>query len=228
MCGRYGLWSRQQRIEELLGLPPSGEERLSPLYNVAPGAYRWIARLDEERLNLVPHFWGLTPYWVKDPKKNLRPINARSDTVAGKPMFRRLLRDRRCLVPADCYYEWKETPSGRIPYCFRMASGEPFCFAGLWDIWHEGQADAIPSFALLTTEPNERAATVHDRMPVIVQTKDYRRWLDPGVTASEKLADILGPYPGEMVAYAVNRQVNSPKNEGPALIDPEVPAPGEQ
>jgi putative SOS response-associated peptidase YedK len=101
-----------------------------------------------------------------------------------------------------------------------MASGDPFFFAGLWDVWHDGAPDAIASFTILTTDPNEVAATVHNRMPVIVQAKDYERWLDPKIRDTEKIADILRPYPGGMVTYPISRRINSPKNEGAELIEP--------
>ena len=134
-------------------------------------------------------------------------------------MFRKLLRERRCLVPADCFYEWKATPGGKVPYCIRMASHEPFFFAGLWDVWREGQADALPSFTILTTEPNELTATIHNRMPVIVRPEDYTRWLDPGVREPETVRDVLMPFPAEeMIAYPVSTLVNNVKNEGPELI----------
>ena len=220
MCGRYGQWSRRERIEELLGIPPSEGEEIPPKYNITPGTYPWIARADDGQPGLYAYFWGLVPYWSKDPKKGVRPINARTDTVAEKPMFRKLIKERRCLIPADCYYEWKESPAGKQPHLFRMASGDPFFFAGLWDVWHDGAPDAIASFTILTTDPNEVAATVHNRMPVIVQAKDYERWLDPKIRDTEKIADILRPYPGGMVTYPISRRINSPKNEGAELIEP--------
>ena len=136
-------------------------------------------------------------------------------------MFRKLLRERRCLVPADCFYEWKATASGKSPYCLRMASQEPFFFAGLWDVWHEGHADAIPSFTILTTEANELTSTIHNRMPVIVRAEHYARWLDPETADPEAVSDVLTPFPAEaMMAYPVSRSVNNARNEGPELIEP--------
>ena len=190
-------------------------------YNIAPGTHPWIVRADPQGSKFETYLWGLVPFWSKDPKAGVRPINAKAETAHEKPMFRKLLRERRCLVPADCFFEWKATPAGKVPYCVRMASEAPFFFAGLWDVWHEGHVDAIPSFTILTTQPNELAATIHDRMPVIVQAGDYTRWLDPSVREPDAIADVLSPYPAdEMIAYPISRLVNNVKNEGPKLIEP--------
>jgi putative SOS response-associated peptidase YedK len=223
MCGRYGQWSRKQRLEEYLKLRPSLGGDVIARYNVAPGTHPWIVRAGTQGPTFETYLWGLVPFWSKDPKSGVRPINAKSETAQEKPMFRKLLRERRCLVPADCFYEWKATPGGKTPYCIRMASHEPFFFAGLWDLWHEGQADALPSFTILTTEPNELAATIRNRMPVIVRPEDHTRWLDPSVREPETVRDVLMPFPAEeMIAYPVRTLVNNVKNEGPELIAPVI------
>jgi putative SOS response-associated peptidase YedK len=220
MCGRYGLWSRKQRLEAYLRLAPSSGGDLLARYNIAPGTHALIVRAGSDRPVFESHLWGLVPYWSKDPKAGMRPINAKAETAHEKPMFRKLLRERRCLVPADCFYEWNTTSSGKIPYCMRMASEEPFFFAGLWDAWHPGHADAIASFAILTTQPNGLMATIHDRMPVIVKAEDYARWLDPDRKEPATVAAMLTPFPAEeMVAYPVSRAVNNARNEGPQLIE---------
>ena len=190
MCGRYGRWSRRQRIEELLGIEPSGLDDFPPLYNITPGVETWIARAKDGKPALHSYLWGLVPYWSKDPKKGARPVNARAETAHEKPMFKKLIRERRCLIPANCYYEWKEMRVGKQPYCIRMEDESPFFIGGMWDVWHAREADALFTFTVLTTFPNEVSATVHDRMPVIVQAKDYARWLDP---ENEEIADILAP-----------------------------------
>jgi putative SOS response-associated peptidase YedK len=219
MCGRYGRWSRRQRIEELLGIEPSGLDNFPALYNITPGVNTWIVRAKDGQPSLQSYLWGLVPYWSKDPTKGVRPINARSDTAAEKPMFRKLIRERRCLIPADCYYEWKVTPQGKRPYCIRMADESPFFLGGMWDVWHAHESDALFTFTVLTTLPNDVSAQIHDRMPLIVRAKDYSKWLDP---ANQDVADILAPYPAEgMIAYPVSRRVNSPKNDDAKLIEPE-------
>jgi putative SOS response-associated peptidase YedK len=172
---------------------------------------------------LLPLWWGLVPYWVEDPKKGVRPINARSETVATAPMFRKLIASRRCVIPVDGFYEWQVTASGKQPHYVRMADGEPMLLAGLWDRWQHGDAPAIESFTILTTDANEAIAELHDRMPVIIDKADLGRWLDRATNA-EAARKLLRPAPIEAIdAYRVSRAVSSAKNEGPALIEREVP-----
>ncbi len=134
-------------------------------------------------------------------------------------MFRELLRERRCVVPIDGYYEWRTTSSGKVPFWFRLKSGEPFFLAGLWDRWHRGKPDEIASYILMTTEPNELAAKVHDRMPVLLHAHDVSRWLAPTLTDPDEISDLLGPFPAlEMESHQVSRLVSNPNSEGPQLI----------
>ena len=120
MCGRYGRWSRRQRIEELLGIEPSGFDDLPDLYKITPGVETWIARAKDGKPTLYSYLWGLVPYWSKDPKKGVRPVNAKAETAHERPLFKKLIRERRSLIPANCYYEWKQMPVGKRPYCIRM------------------------------------------------------------------------------------------------------------
>ena len=220
MCGRYGRWSRRQRIEELLGIDPSGESDFPDLYNITPGVEAWIGRAKAGKPALVSYLWGLVPYWAKDPKKGARPVNARAETAHEKPMFKKLIRERRCLIPANCYYEWKEMKIGKWPYCIRRKDESPFFIGGMWDVWHATEENRLYTFTVLTTLPNEVSGQVHDRMPVIVQPQDYQRWLDP---ENQDIADILTTPPSEgWIAYPVSRRVNSPKNDDPKLIEPEA------
>ncbi|MGH9904640.1 MAG: SOS response-associated peptidase [Pyrinomonadaceae bacterium] len=219
MCGRYGRWSRKQRLEILLGLIPSPESDEFERYNIVPGTHPWIVRKNsDDGVTIDSCLWGLVPFGSKNPNARVRPINAIAETAHEKPMFRELIRERRCLIPADCFYEWKATPVGKIPYCIRMADNEPFFFGGLWDEWHEGRDDAI-SFTILTTTPNELTAQIHNRMPVIVRAEDYGHWLDPNVRDTEKISEVFLPFPAEeMRAYPVSHRVNDAKNEGRELI----------
>ncbi len=228
MCGRYGRFSRKERIEAVLGQPIEGGEALAPRYNVCPGLPDWVVRqpTTEARLRFDQFHWGLLPSWTKNPKSSRRPINARAESVAEKPMFRDLLRTRRCVVPIDGYYEWRTTSSGKVPFWFALKSGEPFFLAGLWDCWHEGRPDAVASYILMTTQPNEVAAKVHDRMPVLLNARDVPRWLDSNFSEPEAVADLLGPYPAtEMEARPVSRRVSNPDSEGPVLIELDDSAP---
>jgi putative SOS response-associated peptidase YedK len=226
MCGRYGRFSRKERIEQALERSIEGGEALAPRYNVCPGLPDWVMRQapGSSSYRMDKLHWGLLPSWTKQAKSSRRPINARAETVAGKPMFRELLRRRRCAVPIDGYYEWRSTPSGKTPYWFRMKSAAPFFLAGLWDCWHEGQPDAVASYILMTIEPNALAAKVHHRMPVLLDARDVARWLDPGLTEA---SDLLRTYPAHgMASHPVSRRVSDPDAEGPALIEPASEAQG--
>ena len=219
MCGRYAQTTPTKILIKHFGL--IGAPELKPRYNIAPGTYPPIVRVKEGATVLENYFWGLIPSWTKDLKAGPHPINARAETASTKPMFKRLLSAKRCLVPADGYYEWKQTPTGKIPHWIRMADENPFFFGGLWDWWHENDPDGIPSFTILTTDANELTAMIHNRMPVIVRKEDYNLWLDPQATDTSKVEHVLRPYEGrEMIAYPVSTKVNNVKNEGPELIMP--------
>jgi putative SOS response-associated peptidase YedK len=221
MCGRYGRFSRKERIEGVLGRSIVGGDELAERYNICPGLPDWVLRQSyrTRELRFEQFQWGLLPSWTKNPKSARRPINARAETVAERPMFRDLLRSRRCAVPIDGYYEWRTTSSGKVPFWFSQKNAEPLFLAGLWDRWHGGKPDAVASYILMTTEPNALAAKVHDRMPVLLHAGDVPRWLDPTLTEAEQVSDLLGPYPaGEMQMRPVSKRVSNPESEGPELI----------
>jgi putative SOS response-associated peptidase YedK len=145
-------------------------------------------------------------------------INARSETVAEKPSFRKAFKDRRCLVLSDGFYEWRRTPDGKQPYYIHMKDGSPFAFAGLWESWRDAQE--IRSCTIITTEANELVGDIHNRMPVILAPEDYSLWLDPDFKEREALTSLLRPYPNDaMEAYPVSRRVNSPSNNVPDCIE---------
>ena len=219
MCGHYGRLSRFERIMALSQMSLRNDAgELETRYNVAPGTFQPVIRAEELGPALTKLKWGLVAYWAKDSKIGVRPVNAKSDTAHEKPMFRKLIRERRCLVPVDWFYEWRENPPDKVPHVIRMKSEEPFFMGGLWDTWQAGKEDALSTFTILTTEPNEMMATLHHRMPVIIAPQDAERWLDPG---ERDVKDLLCPYPSEeMTAYGVSTQVNSVRNDGPALITP--------
>ena len=160
---------------------------------------------------------GLSALLVKGPEERGKTSQRESRDRARKADVQKLIRERRCLIPANCYYEWKEMPVGKRPYCIRMDDGSPFFIGGMWDVWHAKEEDRLYTFTVLTTFPNEVSGTIHDRMPVIVQPKDCERWLDPD---NEDVADIIAPPPSDgWIAYPVNRRVNSPKNDDAKLIE---------
>ena len=167
----------------------------------------------------MPLLWGLVPYWVADPKRTARPINARSEDVATKPMFRNLIGTRRCVIPVDGFYEWQVTASGKQPHYVRFADGAPMLLAGLWDRWRHGEVP-IESFTVLTTDANPTVVNLHDRMPAIIDVAELERWLDVRGTDAAAARAMLKPYRPEAIeAYPVSRAVNAAKNEGPELIE---------
>lgn len=160
--------------------------------------------------------WGLIPFWAKDANIGSNLINARAEGIATKPAFRSAFKSCRCLIPADGFYEWEQTPHGKQP--IMLASGELFAFAGLWDRWKSPEGESVESCCIVTCEPNELAARFHDRMPVIIAPEDYDTWL---TGTSEQALTLLKPYPAqEMRAYPVSGKVNSPKNDTWELVEP--------
>ena len=226
MCGRYTVRSIQP-ISELFGisLPPE----FQPRYNIAPTQDVLVVRsaapaaegkapAAARRGDLLR--WGLVPSWAPDPSVGNRMINARAETAAQRPAFRDAMRRRRCLVPADGFYEWQklEGEKRKQPHLIQMKGQRPFAFGGLWDTWFAG-GDRLESFTILTTSPNELVSPIHDRMPVIVAPEDYDRWLDTRVDAAG-VADLLRPYPAEqMEAQPVGTQVNNPRNDDPSCAE---------
>jgi putative SOS response-associated peptidase YedK len=164
--------------------------------------------------------WGLVPSWADDPAIGNRLINARAETAAEKPSFRAAFRHRRCLIPADGFYEWQKLNGKNQPHYFRMRDGRPFAFAGLWEHW-PGEHQPLETCTILTTGANDLVRPVHDRMPVILGPEDFERWLDPAVREPELLQPLLRPFPAEaMTAYPVSMVVNNPRNETPKCVEP--------
>ena len=219
MCGRYTLTTPVEKLAEVFGFDDSSVN-LPPNYNVAPT--QGVAAVLEEdgRRHLEVLRWGLIPPWADDPQIGSRMINARAETAPEKPSFRRAFRERRCLIPADGFYEWKRMNGGKQPYYIHMNEGRPFAFAGLWESWKDDGGPEIRSCTILTTKPNLLAGEIHDRMPVILPTGSYDVWLDREADRDE-LYGLLAPYPeDEMEAYPVSRFVNSPSNNDPRCIEP--------
>ncbi len=221
MCGRFTLFDTATSLAEAFGVAevPS----LSPRYNIAPSQKVAAVRIPpgERSREAVLLHWGLIPSWAKDRSIGSRMINARAETAAGKPAFRSAIRRRRCLVPADGFYEWKRTDGRKQPYYIRMRDGRIFAFAGLWESWEGPGGGAVESCAILTTLPNDLLRPIHDRMPVLVSPRDYDLWLSPEARDPEALAPLFRPYPSEeMTAFPVGTAVNNPKTDTPELIKP--------
>jgi putative SOS response-associated peptidase YedK len=219
MCGRFTLKTPANQLLLAFGL--SSGPPLVPRYNVAPTQEIPIIRAGEGGRELSMMHWGLIPGWSKQPDAGGRLINARAETVAEKPAFRTSFQRRRCLVPADGYYEWVAAGKKKQPYWIHRADEQPFAFAGLWDQWRPEAGEPLVSCTIVTTDANAATREIHDRMPVILDPADYDLWLDPTLSDSARLLPLLRPYEGdELRVDAVSTFVNSAHNEGPECLDP--------
>ena len=218
MCGRYTL----MKLADLLKLipwlhAPADILERQARYNVAPSQVMPIIAEADGQATLRAARWGFVPSWTKGRPK-AQPINARAETVATSGMFRRAFQQRRCLVPADGFYEWQGAKPPKQPYYIRLRDRAPFAFAGLWERWHPEGAEPVDTFTILTTTPNELMKTIHNRMPVIIPPDHYREWLSGG-----EPQELLKPYPGDaMEAVAVSSRVNNPRFDGPECVEPEA------
>lgn len=218
MCGRFAqrtspkTLAKQFKVSEV----PSVEAR----YNIAPTQHILAVQETPDGREMKWLKWGLVPSWAKDASMGARLINARSETVAEKPAFRDAFKRRRCLIPADGFYEWQRTADKKQPYFFQLKEEQLFGFAGLWERWKDEDGKVLETCTILTTEANEVLALVHNRMPVILHSDDYDLWLDEDERKQELLKDLLQPYPAsEMISYPVSTLVNSPRNKGADLIE---------
>jgi len=221
MCGRFTLTVDPADLQEAFPetvFPP----KYAPRFNVAPT--QPILAIPNDGKNAADFFvWGLIPSWAKDPSIGNKLINARAETLAEKPSFRGGFKYKRCLILADGFYEWKVVPGSKtkIPHFIFLKSREPFAFAGLWDEWHSPDGGSLRSATIITTEPNELMATLHNRMPVILKKSDYAKWLDPASQTPDKLQSLLKPFSSDkMSAHPVGTMVNSPGNDRPELVVP--------
>lgn len=210
MCGRYRLSRRKQIIEEYFDAA-DWQDDWSPRYNIAPTQPVPVLRQHpREPIRQISSMrWGLIPHWSKDASIATSTINARSETAAGKAAFSYLLKFRRCLIPADGFYEWKRSGASKQPYCFEISDGELFAFAGLWDGWQDNSGQWIKTCTILTTMPNAVTATVHDRMPVILDRESYDLWLDPGMQNVAAISELLKPCDARLMrSYPISTRIN--------------------
>lgn len=220
MCGRFSFNQAPETVAKLFQL--ANVPQLPARYNIAPTqpvpTVLQIAESQRREFQMLR--WGLIPSWAKDAKIGSKLINARAETVMEKPSFRSPFRHRRCLILADGFYEWQNQEGRKQPFYFKMENGQPFAFAGLWDRWESPEGEAIASCTILTTEPNEITCPIHNRMPVILHSEDYDRWLDTSGNPSDLLRS-LRPYESvAMTCYPVNTTVNSPKSDRPECVQP--------
>jgi putative SOS response-associated peptidase YedK len=227
MCGRYRLSKTEKYLLEHFGVRSREDFEWKPRYNIAPTDQVPVIRQDknEPERTISSMRWGLIPYWAKDASMGAKMINARSESLTEKPAFKDAIERRRCLVPADAFYEWKKTSSGtrivRHPFLIRMKNDEAFAFAGIWDRWKSPEGKLVLSVSILTTDANPLVRDVHDRMPVIVPREHYDLWLDPSFRDVKALEEILKPYDErEMEKLPVSNRVNSVKNDDPECASP--------
>ena len=244
MCGRYTSTSTIADLESVFEVDEVRAEPLPERYNVAPTNPVYaiaLSRPKDDEGNKGPHRalgtfrWGLVPSWAKDPSVGNRMINARAEGIATKPAYRAAVARRRCLIPADAFYEWQKRsdpdgrPKGKLPFAVKRVDGQPMALAGIWEVWRDkADPDAPPlrTCAIVTTEANDLMAPIHDRMPVILERKDWATWLDPG-TDIERVGRLMVPAAdGVLEAYPVSSMVNKVTNDGPHLIEPLPDPPG--
>ena len=225
MCGRYSLTTAPEALRRLFDF--SNLPNLAARYNIAPTQDVPVVRSagggDGGELELAMLRWGLVPSWAKEISIGARMINARAETVAEKPAFRSAFRDRRCLVPADGFYEWRTEDGKKQPFRIGMKGGAPFALAGLWERWAPEGEEPVETVTIVTTDANDKLRPIHHRMPVILAPDDYATWLDTGAEDAGPARALLRPYPGEPMAfYRVNPRVNNARNDDPECIAPLV------
>ena len=220
MCGRFVLKAPFNELVRLYGL--TNNVNLEPRYNIPPTEDVAVVRSRDGKRTLDMLRWGLVPWWAKDLKVSFSNINAKAETVAEKPAFRDAFKERRCIIPADGFYEWKKLDAKtKQPYAIVMKDRSVFGFAGLWERWKDkASGQTIQSCTIITTQPNEVCAPIHDRMPAILAPKDYARWLGEEPADPPHLMMMLKPYPAEvMEAYPVSSRVGSVKNTEAELFE---------
>ncbi len=228
MCGRYTITSAPEAIRALFRYEE--QPNFPPRYNVAPTQPIPIVRLHEGKRQFALVRWGLLPSWVKDPKTFTLLINARGESVIDKPAFRAAMKRRRCLIPADGFYEWKAVGGRKQPYYVRQTSGAPMAFAGLWECWTGPNGEEMETAAIVTTDANRLLTPIHARMPVIVQPEAFDLWLNYADVDATTAAALIAPAPDNLLeSYEVSTAVNRTANDNPKLVErlaaTPVPAP---
>src|SRR6266850_6440020 len=218
MCGRYAITTAPEALRALFRY--LDHPNFPPRYNVAPTQPVPIVRMFEGKRQFALVRWGLIPAWVKDPRTFSLVINARGESVLDKPAFRNAMKRRRCLFPADGFYEWKREGEKKRPYFVRLKSGEPMAFAGLWESWMGPNGEEQETAAIVTTTASRSISHIHDRMPVIVPPEAFDFWLDPNVDAQSAAAVIQPARDSLLEVYEVSTAVNRTANDSAMLIEP--------
>ncbi|MEZ5428358.1 MAG: SOS response-associated peptidase [Pyrinomonadaceae bacterium] len=222
MCGRFIQKAKPEQIQSEFNVEISPDQSFEPRYNITPSQMIGAVRETEGARQYARLKWGLIPHWSKDDSFASKLVNARAETLAEKPSFREAYRKRRCLIPADGYYEWKATDHGKQPFYFHLKDRDLFGFAGLWEEWLDRDSgEVVETCAIITTEANRLVRPVHARMPVIIGPGDYEKWLDAGGKTDPAELDrmLSSEINEELESYAVSPSVNNPANDGPELIE---------
>ena len=219
MCGRFTLFTNIEEIIDRFDIQAAFNDEYHSSYNVAP-THSVLSVINDGTKNRLGYLrWGLIPSWAKDEKIGYKMINARSETITEKVSFKNAYKNKRCLILADSFYEWKKTPERKIPMRIKLKNNAPFGMAGLWESWKSPNG-MIYSCTVITTTPNELMTSIHDRMPVILRPEDEEIWLDSSIHDTEYLKQFLKPIDSQhMEAFEVSSNVNSPKNNAPHLIE---------
>jgi putative SOS response-associated peptidase YedK len=221
MCGRYTLVTPAAEVAEIFDLDKTPE--LVPRYNIAPTQPVAVirAKADGSGRELALMHWGLIPRWAKDPSIGSRMINARSETVTSKPAFKGAFKHRRCLIPLSGFFEWQRVHGRKQPYLIALEPGRRCALAGLWESWQGPNGEEIESCTILTVDANEALRPFHDRMPVILDAKDFDLWLDPQSQDLKRLEALLKPCPADWLTWhPVGTVVNNPRNDDPSCLEP--------
>ena len=217
MCGRYRLTAKERYLRDHFGV--DGDLSWAPRWNIAPTQQVPVVRQDrkEPQRTFALLRWGLIPFWAKDASIGFKTINAMSETASEKPAFRDAMKLRRCLIPADSFYEWQRVGNKqKQPYSFGMIDDSLFAFAGLWESWRGPAGEIVETFTILTSKPNPLVSDVHDRMPAILKAEDYDLWLDPGVKDATFVSECLKPFDARLMKkYPVSTRVNRADNDDP-------------
>lgn len=222
MCGRYAITSAPEAIRALFRYQE--QPNFPPRFNVAPSQPIPVVRLANGVRQFALVRWGLLPAWVKDPKSFALLINARGESVLDKPAFRNAMKYRRCLIPADGFYEWQAGGGRKQPYFIRLKSGAPMAFAGLWECWTGPNGEELETAAIVTTDANRALGHIHDRMPVVLSPDAFDLWLNCAGVDAQTAAALIAPAPADLFeAYPVSTDVNRVANDNAKLLEPVVP-----
>lgn len=222
MCGRYTLAVQLDLIADRFASVAEFTQ-LAPRFNIAPGQLAPVVFRSDEKRQLRMMKWGLVPSWAKEESIGYKMINARAETLGEKPSFRKALEQRRCIIPADGFYEWRKEPDGKTKTPLRIVLKDRslFGFAGLWERWRNPKSEDLLTFTIITTTPNSLVESVHNRMPVILSKEAENLWLGSRVRNTQSLTELLQPYPADqMEMFPVSKAVNNPRSDSPECIEP--------